>query len=91
MHDDLGALPEPTVEQPERFPGGADALDDEEKYGEIPDEPLIPDLPTRSNPATDDEVPDKISQSDEADDADAEDETEESGGKSDALGKDTPV
>ena len=91
MHDDLGALPEPTVEPPERFPGGADALDDEEKYGDIPDEPLIPDLPTSSNPATDDEVPDKISQSDEQDDADAEDENEESGGKSDALGEDTPV
>jgi hypothetical protein len=91
MPDDLGALPDPTVEPPERFPGGVDALQDEEKYGDIPDEPLTPDLPTSSNPATDDEVPDKISQSDEQDDADAQDENEETGGKSDALGKDTPV
>ncbi len=66
-------------------------MDDEEKYGDIPDEPLTPDLPTSSNPATDKEVPDEISQSDEADDADAEEESAETGGKSDALGKDTPV
>jgi hypothetical protein len=86
---DLGDLPEPTVEPPERFPGGADSIADEEKYGDIPDEPLTPDLPTASNPATDDEVPDKIAQTDEKDDADAEDHDDDA--KSDALGEDTPV
>jgi hypothetical protein len=91
MPVELGDLPEPTVEPPERFPGGADSIADEDKYGDIPDEPLTPDLPTVSNPATDDEVPDEIAQSDAEDDADAEEESEETGGKSDALGQDTPV
>jgi len=86
---DLGDLPEPTVEPPERFPGGADSIADEDKYGDIPDEPLTPDLPTSANPATDDEVPDEVAQPDEKDDADAEDHDDDV--KSDALGEDTPV
>ncbi|GAA2130154.1 hypothetical protein [Nocardioides bigeumensis] len=91
MPVDLGDLPEPTVEPPERFPGGADSIADEEKYGSIPDQPLIPDLPNDRNPATDDEVPDEISQSEQEEDAEDEQAADESGGKSDALGEDTPV
>ena len=91
MPVDLGDLPEPTVEPPERFPGGADSIADDEKYGDIPDEPLIRDLPTKSNPVTDDEVPDEISQSEQQDDAEDEQAADDSGGKSDALGEDTPV
>ncbi len=36
---DVGDMPTPQVEEPERFPGGADALDDQSKYGEIPQRP----------------------------------------------------
>ena len=53
MPEDLGDLPEPTVQPPERFPGGVDAFDDEEKYGDIPDEPLTPDRrPSQTPPST---------------------------------------
>lgn len=44
MNDELGDTPEPTVEEPERFPGGVDAIDDEEKYGDVPDVPIARDL-----------------------------------------------
>ena len=49
---DVGDMPTPQVEEPERFPGGADALVDESKYGEIPDRPMGVDLPPDKNPVT---------------------------------------
>lgn len=65
--DELGDRPEPTTEPPERFPGGADSVADEEKYGEIPDEPVIPDLPTEDNPAVNDAAPEEVRHPEETD------------------------
>jgi hypothetical protein len=63
MPEVLGDQPEPTVEPPERFPGGADALADEEKYGDIPDSPVIPDLTAALNPKIDDDTADELDES----------------------------
>ena len=49
---EVGDMPTPHVEEPERFPGGPDALDDQSRYGEIPDGPMGADLPPDQNPAT---------------------------------------
>ena len=57
----LGPKPESDTEEPERFPGGADSLEDERKYGELPEEPLPSDVPSRDNPATS-EVPQAVSE-----------------------------
>jgi hypothetical protein len=43
-------MPRPRTEEPERFPGGADALQDQERYGEIPDGPMGVDLPPDKHP-----------------------------------------
>jgi hypothetical protein len=56
----VGAMPTPHVEEPEKFPGGPDALADQSRYGEIPDGPMGVDLPPDKNPATadtEDKVP----------------------------------
>ncbi len=45
-------MPDPRAEEPERYPGGADALADESRYGEIPDGPMGVDLPPDKNPET---------------------------------------
>jgi hypothetical protein len=50
--DEVGDKPNPHVEEPERFPGGADALADQSRYGEIPQGPMGVDLPPDRNPAT---------------------------------------
>ena len=64
--DDLGDLPEPKAEEPQLYPGGVDSLEDEKKYGEWPDEPATPDLPSEKNPAVEeDEVPDAITEGDD--------------------------
>ena len=60
MSEDLGDLPEPTTDPPELFPGGVDSLQDEDKYGDIPVEPVIRDLPTASNPAANEVAPDAL-------------------------------
>jgi hypothetical protein len=65
MPDVLGDQPEPTVEPPERFPGGTDALTDEEKYGEIPDQPVIPDLTAALNPKINDKTADELDEHEE--------------------------
>jgi hypothetical protein len=57
---DVGDMPTPQVEEPERYPGGADALDDQSRYGETPGGPMGVDLPPDKNPMTaltDDAVP----------------------------------
>jgi len=73
---EVGDMPTPRTEEPERFPGGPDALDDQSKYGEIPAGPMGVDLPPDLNPATalrDDRVPeiaepdDKSQEPDESD------------------------
>lgn len=63
--NDLGDLPTPIAEPPERFPGGADSIADEEKYGDIPVTPAIPDLETAKNAALDDTSPDELSEPEE--------------------------
>ena len=65
VNDDLGPKPEATTEPPERWPGGADSVADEEKYGAIPDEPTVPDLSPDDNPAVEDAAPDEIKEPDE--------------------------
>ena len=49
---EVGPMPTPRAEEPERYPGGADALDDQSRYGEIPDGPMGVDLPPDKNPVT---------------------------------------
>ena len=74
---EVGDMPTPSVEEPERFPGGVDALADEKRYGEIPDGPMGVDLPPDKNPATaqaDDAVP-EVSEPD--DKSQAPDESDE--------------
>jgi hypothetical protein len=65
---ELSDRPEPTTEPPERFPGGVDAIADEEKYGDIPDTPLIRDLDSVKNPAVDDKAPDELQEPEESQD-----------------------
>ncbi len=65
---ELSDQPEPTTEPPERFPGGVDAIADEEKYGDIPDTPLIRDLDSVKNPAVDDKAPDELQEPEESQD-----------------------
>lgn len=60
----LGPLPSGRAEEPERFPGGADSVADESKYGDIPTEPLVPDVPPRENPATS-EAPEEVTEGDD--------------------------
>ena len=77
MIDEVGAMPTPHTEEPEKFPGGPDALADQSRYGEIPDGPMGVDLPPDKNPVTagaGDRVPeigepdDKSQEPDESDD-----------------------
>jgi hypothetical protein len=59
----VGPMPTPQTEEPEKFPGGADALEDQSRYGEIPDTPLGVDLPPDLHPDQVD-VPDAVSEPD---------------------------
>jgi hypothetical protein len=78
-------MPTPQKEEPEKYPGGADALADQARYGEIPDGPMGVDLPPDKNPVTAhaaDPVPEAITEPDDeksqepdAEDEDAEPET----------------
>lgn len=61
---DVGPMPTPQNEEPEKFPGGADALEDQSRYGEIPDTPLGVDLPPELQPTTVD-LPDEVSEPDD--------------------------
>jgi hypothetical protein len=62
--NDVGAMPNPHVEEPERFPGGPDALADQSRYGEIPDGPVGVDLPPEVTPSSVD-VPDTVTEPDD--------------------------
>lgn len=76
---DLGPMPTPHAEEPDLVPGGVDA------FGELSDEPVVPDLSASANPATED-APAETSEgedtrtkaTDKADDADDVEPTEES-------------
>lgn len=77
MIGQVGPMPTPQKEEPEKFPGGADALEDQSRYGEIPDGPMGVDLPPSLNPDQV-QVPDAISEPDEkSQDPDAEGEDAE--------------
>ena len=68
MIGQVGAMPTPHVEEPERFPGGPDSLEDQSRYGEVQDGPLGVDLPPDMNPATSNEgipVPEAVTESDD--------------------------
>jgi len=83
----VGPMPTPQKEEPERFPGGADALEDQSRYGEIPDGPMGVDLPPDKNPVTaqaPDPVPDAITDPDD-------DKSQESDAEDEAAEPETPV
>lgn len=58
--------PEPTIEPPEEYPGGADSVADQEKYGA--GSTMTPDLEPEKNPAVDDAMPDEVTEPDESQD-----------------------
>ncbi|MET1059432.1 MAG: hypothetical protein ABWX84_07530 [Nocardioides sp.] len=62
MNDNLGPKPVAHTEPPERWPGGADSIADEEKYGAIPDQPTVPNLNPKDNPALENAAPDELSE-----------------------------
>jgi len=64
MTPPVGPMPTPQKEEPERFPGGADALDDQSRYGEIPDGPVGVDLPPDRHPHAAD-APEAVTEPDE--------------------------
>jgi len=60
--NELSDQPKPTTEPPEKFPGGVDSIQNEEKYGDIPDTPATRDLATAKNAALDHSSPDELSE-----------------------------
>jgi len=75
--DVVGDMPTPQVEEPERFPGGPDALDDQSRYGGIPNGRRGVDLPPDKNPMTADadgppEITEPDDKSQEPDESDKE-------------------
>ncbi len=56
--------PDPVTEEPEKYPGGADAIDDSGKYGDTPGGPTARDLRPEDNPAVDD-VPADVTEPDD--------------------------
>jgi hypothetical protein len=74
---EVGDMPTPHVEEPERFPGGPDALADQSRYGEIPDGPVGVDLPPDKNPVTvdaDDPLPEVTQPDDKSQEPDESDQ-----------------
>jgi hypothetical protein len=65
MNDGLGPQPEPKVEEPEMFPGGTDAVQDEASPEDRREDPATRDLPPDLNPATEDTVPEKVAAEDD--------------------------
>jgi hypothetical protein len=53
------------VEPPELHPGGADSIEDPEKYGATPGPPTTRDLQPEDNPAVDDVLPDEVAEPDD--------------------------
>lgn len=72
----LGPLPTGHAEEPERFPGGVDSVADQDKYGEIPRDPLTPDVPPADNPAAA-EAPEAVLEEDDKPQAPTEDDGED--------------
>ena len=84
--DELGPQPPPTAEEPEKFPGGADALEDEEKYGDRGNGSTGPaprDLDPDKNPASPDEAPEVQQQDDKQQEPDDPTTLDKEAGSSD--------
>jgi hypothetical protein len=68
---DIGDKPEPHTEPPEHFPGGADAIEEDGKYGDngadgdTPGAPATRDLQPEANPAVEDAMPEEIAEGDD--------------------------
>ena len=58
----LDEQPTPETEPAEPFPGGVDAIGDEDLH------PVVPDLPPADNPAIQDAAPDELSEPEATDD-----------------------
>ena len=63
MNDIPGPMPTPTSEEPELFPGGADAIEDQ-RHGAVPEPPIGADVPPTKNPAAA-SAPDEVSEPDD--------------------------
>ena len=63
MNDIPGPMPTPSTEEPELFPGGADAIADH-GYGATPEPPIGADMPAGKNPAASD-APDEVAEPDD--------------------------
>lgn len=65
--DELGPLPTPESETPQKFPGGADNLADPEKYGDrgTLDAPALRDLDPSRNPAVEEAATTEIGEADD--------------------------
>ncbi len=63
MNDIPGPMPTPSTEEPELFPGGADAIADH-RYGATPEPPIGADMPAGKNPAASD-APDEVAEPDD--------------------------
>lgn len=59
-NDEIGQMPEPTTEEPELIPGGADAIAEDPEDGG-----LGRDLSPDDNPAVDDVLPEEIAEPDD--------------------------
>jgi hypothetical protein len=80
--NEIGDKPEPQTQPPEHFPGGADAIEENGKYGDngadgdAPGAPATRDLQPEDNPAVEDAMPEEIAEGDdkqqEPDDASGE-------------------
>ncbi|HEU5454892.1 MAG TPA: hypothetical protein VFU85_04340 [Nocardioides sp.] len=69
---EIGNKPEPHTQPPEHFPGGADAIvDDDGKYGDngrdgdTTGTPATRDLQPEDNPAVEDAMPEEIAEGDD--------------------------
>lgn len=60
-----GPMPESEAVEPQKFPGGADAIGDPEKYGDTPGAPTTRDLHPDANPAVDKKRPDEVAAPDD--------------------------
>ena len=85
---EIGNKPEPQTQPPEHFPGGADAIEEDGKYGDngaagdAPGAPATRDLQPEDNPAVEDAMPEEIAEADDKqqepdDDSDHEDKPHE--------------
>jgi hypothetical protein len=66
---EIGDKPEPQTQPPEHFPGGADAIEEDGKYGDngadAPGAPATRDLQPEANPAVEDAMPEEIAEGDD--------------------------